>query len=120
MAFYLLQGSIGLMADHLKAGHDTLPLVLPICVYHGKQSPYPHSTSLYDAFGDPSLAKAILFQPFNLIDLTVLSEKTIQQHGTAALMELLFQQYHAKDFIQALEQAAAYCAWLSRTPPHLI
>ncbi len=33
-------------------------------------------------------------------------DQTIQQHGTAGLMEPLLKQYRTKRFIQALKQAA--------------
>jgi predicted transposase/invertase (TIGR01784 family) len=104
MAFRLLQYTVGLMADHLKAGGKQLPLVLPLCVYHGKRSPYPYSTDIYDSFADPHLARQLVFRPFQLIDLTVLSEETLQQHGTVALMELLLKTTWKKTFLTLLQR----------------
>ncbi len=48
MAFRLLRYGLAAMQRHLDAGHDTLPLVVPILFYHGKVSP-----------GAPQLATAI-------------------------------------------------------------
>ncbi len=49
MAFRLLRYALAAMQRHLDAGHDTLPLVVPILFYHGKVSPPPR----------PQLATAI-------------------------------------------------------------
>lgn len=118
MALYVLQGSVSLMAQHLKEGHDKLPLVLPICIYHGKTSPYPNSADIFDHFEDPDLARALVFKPFSLVDLTMMTEDTIHQHGAAALMELLFKWYSARNLIEALKQSTDGAVWrltLSRT-----
>src|SRR5260364_446349 len=72
IAFHLLQYVVNLMNDALKAGSKKLPLVLPLCVYHGETSPFPQSTDIYDDFDDPDLARAMMFKPFSLIDLTTL------------------------------------------------
>ncbi len=39
MTFRLLRYALAAMQRHLDAGHDTLPLVVPILFYHGKVSP---------------------------------------------------------------------------------
>src|SRR5260364_151441 len=118
MALYVLQGSVSLMAQHLKEGHDKLPLVLPICIYHGKISPYPNSADIFDHFEDPDLARALVFKPFSLVDLTTMTEEAIKQHGAAALMELLFKWYSARNLLEVLKQSTDGAVWrltLSRT-----
>ncbi len=104
MAFRKLQYTVGLMDDHLRAGHTKLPLVLPICLYHGNESPYPRSRDIYDEFSHPELAREFFFKPFHLIDLTTLSQETIETHGLAALMEMLFKHYQAKDVANKFKQ----------------
>ncbi len=106
MAFRKLQYTVALMDEHLRAGHTQLPLILPICLYHGSQSPYPHSTDVYDEFNNPTLARELVFKPFHLIDLTTLSEETIEKHGLAALMEMLLKHYRTKDFSHKIKQIA--------------
>lgn len=39
MAFRLMRYAIAAMQRHLDAGHDTLPLVVPLLFYHGSISP---------------------------------------------------------------------------------
>ena len=83
------------MRQHLKQKHDKLPIIINICLYHGEQSPYPHSTDLFDCFAEPELAKTWMFKPFHLIDLTVIPDHQITQQGKAALLEYLFK--HCRD-----------------------
>ncbi|WP_155488769.1 Rpn family recombination-promoting nuclease/putative transposase, partial [Yersinia mollaretii] len=45
MAFRLMRYAIAAMQSHLEAGHDKLPLVIPILFYHGMVTPYPHPMS---------------------------------------------------------------------------
>ena len=45
MAFRLMRYTLAAMQRHLDAGHETLPLVVPILFYHGTVSPWPHTRS---------------------------------------------------------------------------
>ena len=55
MAFRKLEYNVGAMRKHLKQGEEKLPAIINICLYHGKKSPYPYSTDLFDCFSDPEL-----------------------------------------------------------------
>ena len=103
MAFRLLRYTFNLMQAHINAGHDDLPLVLPLCLYHGEASPYPHSTDIYDRFQDPDLAKTWMFKPFQVIDLTTRSLEEMKQDGSAALMGALFKAYYDKTYRPIIE-----------------
>ncbi|GFN45426.1 Rpn family recombination-promoting nuclease/putative transposase [Candidatus Regiella insecticola] len=96
MAFRILCYVVELMNNHLKQGHKKLPIVLPLVLYHGEKSPYPYSTKIWDCFENPELAKAIALKPFQLIDLTVMSDEEINQHGLASVMEMLFKHYRQR------------------------
>ena len=91
MAFRQLQYSIALMDQHLKRGHKHLPIIVPLCLYHGDVSPYPHSLDIFECFTDAQFAREVIFKPFQLIDLTILSDAEISQHGIAALFETLLR-----------------------------
>lgn len=104
MAFRQLQYSIAAMDQHLRQGHRKLPVVLPICLYHGTKSPYPHSLDIYECFDNPILARQAIFKPFTLIDLTVLSDAELAQDGLAFLMEMLLKHSRAKNFLTILKQ----------------
>ncbi len=65
MAFRLLRYALAAMQRHLDAGHDTLPLVVPILFYHGKVSPLALGPQLATAlFADPALAKTLYSNDF--------------------------------------------------------
>jgi predicted transposase/invertase (TIGR01784 family) len=63
-----------------------------------------NSLSIYDCYPDPEFAKKTAFKPFRLIDLTVLSDEEISQHGLAALMEMLFKHQRDKDFLSIMRK----------------
>ena len=105
IAFRKLQYIVGAMDQHLRQGHKKLPIILPICVYNGSISPYPYSCDVYDCFNNPEFAREIAFKPFILIDLTILSDEEIAQHGLAALMEMLLKHSRAKNFVTRLKKS---------------
>jgi predicted transposase/invertase (TIGR01784 family) len=104
MAFRFLHAIVSLSYEHLKQGHEKLPIILPFCIYHGEVSPYPYSARLYDCFQDPEFAREIALKPFTLIDLTVLSDEEIQKHGLVGLMEMLFKHQRDKNFLSTLRK----------------
>jgi predicted transposase/invertase (TIGR01784 family) len=99
-----LQYSIAAMDQHIRQGHKKLPIVLPICLYHGEQSPYPHSLDFYDSFSNPDLARRVMFKPFILLDLTVIPDDKLAEDGLASLMEMLLKHARAKNFLTILKQ----------------
>ncbi|WP_342220778.1 Rpn family recombination-promoting nuclease/putative transposase [Rickettsiella endosymbiont of Miltochrista miniata] len=60
------------------------------------------TNDLYDCFDDPELARELAFKPFKLIDLTILSDEEISQHGLAALLEMLFKHHRSKQFLSIM------------------
>lgn len=104
MAFRMLHYVVSLSYEHLQQGHNKLPIILPLCIYHGEVSPYPYSIDLYDCFEDVEFAQKVAFKSFKLIDLTVLSDEEIKRHGLAGLMEMLFKHYRAKNFLSVMRK----------------
>lgn len=62
MAFRLMRYAIAAMHQHLEAGNNTLPLVIPILFYQGRRSPYPWSLNWLEAFNDPDIAHQLFRQ----------------------------------------------------------
>jgi predicted transposase/invertase (TIGR01784 family) len=89
---YQLQIGFAHIKQHTGPGPCKLPSVIPLCFYHGRQSPYPYSTKIMDCFMDPEFAQKYTFQDFWLVDLTQLTTEQMKQHGLAALLELLLQR----------------------------
>ena len=91
MPFRVLFYIFSLMNEHIKQGNKKLPVVLNLFLYSGKQSPYPYSLDLYDCFEYPDLAREWMFKPLEIIDLSILSEEMLSQHGQADMLEILLK-----------------------------
>jgi predicted transposase/invertase (TIGR01784 family) len=109
LPFRFLQYNVAMLTEHLSQSKEgkqkeKLPIILNLCLYSGKKTPYPYSVDIYDCFADPALAKAKMFQPLSLIDLGQLSEEELKRHGTADLMELLIKQSREKTFLTWMQE----------------
>ena len=93
MAFRLMRYAIAAMQRHLDAGHDRLPLVIPVLFYHGLVSPYPFSLRWLDEFVAPELAGHLYHGAFPLADITVIPDDDIATHQRMATLELLQKAY---------------------------
>jgi predicted transposase/invertase (TIGR01784 family) len=84
-----------------------LPLIYPVVLYHGRQSPYPFQVDFFELFDDPPQArKLLLSQGFCLIDLTVISDDDLSQHGYVAAMELLQKHVLYKNLLPIVRRLA--------------
>ncbi|MEW9906561.1 MAG: Rpn family recombination-promoting nuclease/putative transposase [Candidatus Symbiodolus clandestinus] len=105
MAFRVLKYVVGLMDNYSRQNaNKKLPIILPVVIYHGKRSPYPHSIEIWDCFENPELAKQWVLKPFQLIDLTVMSDKEIQQHNLFSAMELVFKHAWEREALDWIKQ----------------
>jgi predicted transposase/invertase (TIGR01784 family) len=86
MAFRLLCYLFSIMKQHLDQGNKDLPIVYAVVVYTGKRSPYPYSMDVFDLFEHKKLAKEILYQPFQLVDLGQLSDAKLSKNRLASIM----------------------------------
>lgn len=100
MAFRLMRYTLAAMQRHLDAGHDTLPLVVPILFYHGTISPWPHPRNWYHLFHHPELASALYSGDFPLVDLTVMPDNQIVRHQLMAMLELLQKHIRQRDLAE--------------------
>ncbi|WP_188052843.1 Rpn family recombination-promoting nuclease/putative transposase [Vibrio harveyi] len=99
MGFRLMRYAIAAMKQHLDAGNDTLPLVVPLLFYHGRTSPYPYSTNWLDEFENPEIAKTLYSQNFPLVDVTVMPDDEIIRHKRVALLELVQKHVRQRDLL---------------------
>ncbi len=104
MAFRLVRYAIAAMQRHLQAGHDRLPLVIPMLFYHGQITPYPYSMSWLEEFSDPELARQLYAGHFPLVDVTVIPDDEIMQHRRMAILELLQKHVRHRDLIELQER----------------
>ena len=85
-------------------GHHQLPLVIPLLFYHGRISPYPHSTRWLDGFSQPEVAERLYSQNFPLIDVTEIPDDQLIQHRRVAMLELLQKHIRQRDLMDISEQ----------------
>ncbi|HHL2499727.1 TPA: Rpn family recombination-promoting nuclease/putative transposase [Yersinia enterocolitica] len=110
MAFRLMRYAIAAMQSHLDAGHDQLPLVIPMLFYHGMVTPYPYPMSWLQAFSVPTLAGQLYGGNFPLIDVTVIPDDEIMTHRRIALLELLQKHIRQRDLAELLDQLVTLIA----------
>lgn len=103
MAFRLMRYAFGAMKQHLDAGHDTLPLVIPLLFYHGRSSPYPHRLNWLQEFARPDLACHLYGRDLPLIDVTVMPDDVIMGHRRNALLEFVQKHIRQRDLCEMLE-----------------
>jgi len=99
MAFRILSYNVALMEHHLRMDYKELPIIINICIYMGKESPYPYSQDVYDCFEDVSLARESMFKPFKLLDLSVRSQEELLADGTLGTVEALLKQGRERDYL---------------------
>lgn len=110
LPFRFLQYNVDLLKQHIKQRKKEkekklpLPVIINLCLYSGKKTPYPYSVDIYDCFEDPILARAEMFKPLPLIDLGQMSEDELKRHGTASLMELLLKQARYRTFLKWIKE----------------
>ncbi|UNM01736.1 Rpn family recombination-promoting nuclease/putative transposase [Citrobacter freundii] len=107
MAFRLMRYAIAAMQSHLDAGHNTLPLVVPMLFYHGIDTPYPFSLCWLDEFDNPTLARQLYLSAFPLVDITVVPDEEIMQHRRIALLELIQKHIRQRDLMGLVDKLAA-------------
>src|SRR5476649_1086997 len=100
MALRMHRYSLAALQQHMDQNKGPLPLVIPILFYHGRTSPYPHSTCWFDCFTDPALAKAVFTRPFPLVDITAMPDDEILNHRRVALLELVQKHIRTRDMLE--------------------
>jgi len=99
MPFRTVKYTLEIMEQHHKE-HKDLPIVYVLVLYHGDKK-YPYSTDFFDLFGeDKALAQQILFKPFDLIDLTQISDEQLKKHRAwAGMLELTLKNAARQDLL---------------------
>lgn len=106
MAFRLIRYAIAAMQRHLDAGHEKLPMVIPVLFYTGKRTPYPYSTNWLQEFDDPELAGKLYTDEFPLVDVTVIPDDEIMGHRSMAALTLLQKHIRQRDLAELNDRLA--------------
>ena len=96
--------TLSIWRQHLKAGHKSLPIVMPLVVYAGAKK-YKHSTDLYDLFESKPLAKEFLLKPIQLLDVTSMDKEAFKNLKKLALLFLVLK-------LRANKQSMRFSYWV--------
>ena len=117
MPIRILRYQLSILQKHIDENkvEGDLPLVVPMVFYNGKASPYPYATDIKELFADREIIDKLPLGNFGLVDLTVMSNEEILEHGKLALLEMVMKHIHVRDFKQAVESIykAVYISYVS-------
>ena len=102
MAFRLMR-SIAAMQKHLDAGHEQLPLVIPLLFSHGRASPWLWTLNWTELFASPGTARKLYTGDFPLIDVGAIDDDEIMKHRRMALLELMLKHAQTRDLAELTE-----------------
>ncbi|PHM25451.1 Rpn family recombination-promoting nuclease/putative transposase [Xenorhabdus budapestensis] len=97
MAWRMMHYAFMAMNQHLQQGNKELPLVVPVLFYHGDSSPYPFQQTWTQCFSLPELAEEMYFNPFPLVDVTVIDDNELVNHRKIAVMELAMKHKNLRE-----------------------
>ena len=112
MPFRLLKYMTRIWDDHLsqmkgKKEGKTLPLIIPIVFYHGRE-PYTYSRDIRDLITAPKeLIEKHLFTPFHLVDTHAISDETLREQHWFGTMAFFMKHVFERDFLPYLKEALA-------------
>ena len=98
----MLRYQLAIIQKHVdKQAQDVLklPLVVPIVLYNGLKSPYPHTQDIADLFEDQVLYQQMPVGKFRLVDLTVMSDEELPQHNTLSVLEIMLKHIRQRDLM---------------------
>ena len=105
MPLRILGYQLNIIRRHLDLYHQDklqLPLVVPIVFYNGERSPYPYPCDVAEMFADRELYEKVGLGKFGLVDLTVMDDNEIVQHGKVAALESTLKHIRDRDFLRSI------------------
>lgn len=108
MPFRLLKYMVRIWDQYLsqmkgKKEDKTLPLIIPIVFYHGRQ-PYTYSRDIRNLINAPKeLIDKHLFAPFYLVDTHAISDETLRQQHWFGTMAFFMKHVFERDFLPYLQ-----------------
>jgi predicted transposase YdaD len=86
------------------AGHEPLPLVIPLLFSHGRGSPWPYTLNWTELFASPGTARKLYTGDFPLIDVGAINDDEIMKHRRMALLELMLKHAQTRDLAEHREE----------------
>ncbi|AIL66140.1 hypothetical protein NOVO_09155 (plasmid) [Rickettsiales bacterium Ac37b] len=102
MPLRMLDYTYKIMTEYFK-NHNKLPVIYSVVLYAGKR-PYNAPTNLIELFEENQreLAKEMLINPCNLIDLTLADNESLKESLLSGLMEFLLKNIFTSDIYPVL------------------
>lgn len=102
MAFRLLKYSMLLLERHIDKRNNKLPLIAPMLFYNGNKE-YNAPLNLWGLFAKPTIAKQLLTENYQLVDVQSMSDDEIMQKQHLGMMEYFMKHIHQRDMIKVWE-----------------
>ena len=103
MPLRLLKYLIAIMEHHIKNNEDKkLPTIYPLILYQG-QALWNHTTNFFDLFVEPDLAKQILTNDFQLVDIHRIPDSEFGKHFLSGVFEACIKWGATRDIINTLD-----------------
>ena len=103
MPFRVLKYIIAIMEHHLNTTkEDELPIVYPLIFYTGDKS-YNYSTDIFDLFRNKELAQDILYKPYQLVDLSKISDDELKEYLRYGVIARTMKHIYQRDFLPILK-----------------
>lgn len=76
-----------------------IPVPISLLYYHGRPSPYPHTTDIMDLFSNKEIAQERFLKPF-LVDLGTFTDDELLAHGEIGGFEISYKHTYDKSVQQ--------------------
>jgi predicted transposase/invertase (TIGR01784 family) len=106
MSLRVMEYTMNVIREHVNIHKtSTIPLIYPLVVYHGK--PYEFTTDIKALVDAPrELVDRYFLQPFQLLDLSKISDELLQEHLWSGIMTFALKHIFEQDMLLVLQQFA--------------
>ncbi|WP_375330272.1 Rpn family recombination-promoting nuclease/putative transposase [Candidatus Tisiphia endosymbiont of Nemotelus uliginosus] len=92
-----------LLCERHKKGRKKLPLVYNLVIYNGKEV-YTAPRNLWSLFTDAVIAKKVMTEDYQLVDLQSMSDDEIMKRKHVGMLEYMLKHIHQRDMIKLWEE----------------
>mgnify|MGYP003321209020 FL=1 len=92
-----------LLCERHKKKKDKLPLVVPLVLYNGKTE-YTAPKSFWELFNNPDMAKSIMSDNYQLIDLQSMSDDEIKSKPHLGMFNFFMKHIYQKNMLELWQQ----------------
>ena len=92
-----------LLCERHKKKKDKLPLVVPLVLYNGKTE-YTAPKSFWELFNNPDMAKSIMSDNYQLIDLQSMSDDEIKSKPHLGMFNFFMKHIHQQNMLELWQQ----------------